>query len=60
MRCNAVRNKLDRLSRKELAPRMRERVEAHLKDCAACPSNTETNNELETAGRTPGRTGTTG
>ena len=36
MRCEAVRNKLDRLSRQELAPRMRERVEAHLSQCADC------------------------
>jgi len=36
MRCKAVRNKLDRLSRQELAPRMRERVEAHLSACADC------------------------
>ena len=36
MRCKAVRNKLDRLSRQELAPRLRERVEAHLSVCADC------------------------
>ena len=36
MRCKAVRNKLDRLSRQELAPRMRERIEAHLSACADC------------------------
>ena len=36
MRCKAVRNKLDRLSRQELAPRMRECVEAHLIACADC------------------------
>ena len=36
MRCEAVRNKLDRLSRQELAPRMRERVETHLSGCGNC------------------------
>ena len=36
MRCKAVRNKLDRFSRQELTPRMRDRVEAHLSDCADC------------------------
>jgi anti-sigma factor RsiW len=36
MRCKAVRNKLDRLSRQELAPRERERIEAHLSTCADC------------------------
>jgi anti-sigma factor RsiW len=36
MRCQAVRNKLDRLSRQELAPRMRARVEAHLNVCSDC------------------------
>ena len=36
MRCKAVRNKLDHLSRQELAPQMRARVEAHLSDCADC------------------------
>ncbi len=36
MRCQAVRNKLDRFARQELAPRTFNRVEAHLRDCAAC------------------------
>lgn len=36
MRCRAVRSKLDRLGRQELAPRMRDRVEAHLSKCADC------------------------
>ncbi len=36
MRCKAVLAKLDRLNRQELAPRMRERVEAHLSGCADC------------------------
>jgi anti-sigma factor RsiW len=36
MRCKTVRDKLDRFVRQELAPRMRDRVEAHLKDCAGC------------------------
>lgn len=36
MRCKAVRNKLDRFSRQELTPRMRERVEAHVSQCADC------------------------
>ena len=36
MRCQTVRSKLDRLSRRELTPRMRERVEAHLNVCAEC------------------------
>jgi anti-sigma factor RsiW len=36
MRCKTVRDKLDCLSRQELAPRMRSRIEAHLIACAAC------------------------
>ncbi len=36
MRCKAVWNKLDRLSRQEIEPRMRERIEAHLRSCAEC------------------------
>ena len=36
MRCESVRNKLDRLRRQELATPMRERVEAHLHECADC------------------------
>jgi len=36
MRCKAVRSKLDRLSRQELAPRARKRIEAHLSVCADC------------------------
>jgi anti-sigma factor RsiW len=36
MRCQAVRNKLDRLSRQELAPRVRAAVEAHLNVCSDC------------------------
>ena len=36
MRCKAVRNKLDRFSLQELAPRARDRIEAHLSVCANC------------------------
>ncbi len=36
MRCKTVRNELDRFARQELAPRMREQVEAHLIECAGC------------------------
>ena len=36
MRCKAVRNQLDRLIGQELAPRTRERVEAHLSVCPEC------------------------
>ncbi len=36
MRCQAVRNKLDHLSRQELARRVRARVEAHLNVCSDC------------------------
>ena len=36
MRCQSVREKLDRLRRQELATRTRERLEAHLHECADC------------------------
>jgi len=36
MRCQTVRNKLDRLGLEELTPRARERIEAHLSACAHC------------------------
>lgn len=36
MRCNTVRNNLDRFARQELAPRLRESVEVHLRECADC------------------------
>ncbi|MHB8972701.1 MAG: anti-sigma factor family protein [Pirellulaceae bacterium] len=36
MRCESVRKKLDRLRRQELATRTRERMEAHLHECAEC------------------------
>jgi len=36
MRCDAVRKKLDRLARQELAPRLREPIEAHLSECSDC------------------------
>jgi anti-sigma factor RsiW len=36
MRCQTVRKKLDRLSRQELASRMREAIESHLSTCEGC------------------------
>lgn len=36
MRCDTVRKKLDRAIRQELAPRLRESVEAHLRECEDC------------------------
>lgn len=36
MRCDTVRKKLDRFAQQELAPRLRESVEAHLRECAGC------------------------
>jgi len=36
MRCHRVREKLDRFVRGELTPRLRESIEAHLRECPDC------------------------
>jgi anti-sigma factor RsiW len=46
MRCDVVRKKLDRLRGPEVSPRLRERIEAHLEQCAECRQAWERQRQL--------------
>ena len=47
MRCDTVQKKLDRFARQELAPRLRESVEAHLRECEDCRRHLARQERLE-------------
>ena len=47
MRCREVQQKLDLFATSELAPSVRERVEAHLESCADCRQSLERLRQLE-------------